>query len=339
MRIFISSPGQFYEGFNSKLRGEGRWLVNIAGALANGGHEVTVFSNHMMRSYTDRGVHFASGLDIRPGMECDIVVAMDAFPDVPHLAQPTDSASLLTTLMPAKRVQALFFPTGSEVYDYIDVIHPWNWGGRGHFVPLITHTEIVPPAFDRTNFYWYSKHPEETPEYLVGVLKGLRDLVTEHGCTGGLFVDGAWIMSDFYQNITPEKEAIAKILFMQIMQTGGSESLVNWAPYDYIQNYINKSKLLVGIHHPTAAPSQGEALAAGVLPIIFENQKGCPPFDKCDFPFIPLDATDSEISEFITRAWVDKDFFEKSVLIGQEALVDHAQDRASSLIVNFFEEL
>jgi hypothetical protein len=338
MKIFIASPGFYYEGFNSKLRGEGRWLVHMAGVLSSVGHDVTIFSNDMVRPYTDRGVKFDSVLNVRSDRECDIVVSMDAFMDVPHLGK-SDRSPLIAQLKAPKRVQALFFPTAQEVYDYIPVIHPWNWDNKGHFVPIITHSEVAPPAFDRTRFHWYSKHPDETPEYLVEVLKGLLGLITDHGATGGLFVDGAWIMSDTYRNLISDKQEKAKALFAQIMQTGGSESLGNWAPYDYVQESIQKSKLLVGIHHPIAAPSQAEALAAGTLPIIFENQKQCPPFDQIDFPFIPLDSSESEIVEFITRAWTDKDFFEKSVLSGQEAIVDHAQDRASRLIVNFFEEL
>ncbi len=338
MRIFIASAGFFYDGFNSKLRGEGRWLVHMAGVLASAGHDVTIFSNDMIRPYTDQGADFDSILNVRSDIECDIVVSMGAFMGVPHLGQ-TELSPLIEQLKAPKRVQALFFPTAQEVYDHIPVIHPWNWEDKGHFVPIITHSALTPPGFDRTRFHWYSKHPDETPEYLVGVLKGLRDLVTGLGSTGGLFVDGAWIMSDTYRNITPEKEQEAKTIFTQIMQTGDSESLGNWAPYDYIQESILNSKLLVGIHHPVAAPSMAEAVASGALPIIFENQKKCPPFDKCDFPFIPTDPSESEIVEFITKAWTDKDFFEKSVLLGQEAIVDHAQDRASRLIINFFEEL
>jgi hypothetical protein len=338
VRVFIPAPGQFYDGFNSKLRGEGRWLVNIAGALADAGHDVTIFSNDMLRPYTDRGVDFESILNVHSNIECDIVVSMEPFPDVPHLGK-SDLSPRIAFLKSEKRVQALFFPTDDSVYDYIPVIHPWNWDNKGYFVPIITHSEVSPPGFDRSRFHWYSKTPHETPEYLVGVLKGLRELITEHGCSGGLFIDGAWFMSDEYRNITTEKEEAAKILFTQIMQTEGSESLVGWAPFDYIQESIITSKLLVGLHHPVAAPSMAEALAAGSLPIIFENQKGYPPFDKCDFPFIPLGTSESEIVEFITKAWTDKDFFEKSVLSGQEAIADHAQDRASRLIVNFFEEL
>ncbi len=338
MKIFIASPGFYYDGFNSKLRGEGRWLVHMAGVLSNAGHDVTIFSNDMLRPYTDRGVSFESILNVRSDIECDIVVSMDAFMDVPHLGQ-TDRSPWIAQLKAPKRAQALFFPTAQEVYDYIPVIHPWNWEDKGHFVPIITHSEVGSPGFDRSRFHWYSKHPDETPEYLVGVLKGLLGLIRNHCAEGGLFVDGAWIMSDTYRNITPAKEDEAKYLFTQIMQTGGSESLGTWAPYNYVQESIQKSKLLVGLHHPLAAPSMAEAVAAGTLPIIFENQKQCPPFDQCDFPFIPLDASESEIVEFITRAWTDKDFFEKSVLSGQEAIVDHAQDRASRLIINFFEEL
>ena len=337
MKIFIASPGFYYDGFNSKLRGEGRWLVHMAGVLSAAGHNVTIFSNDMVRPYTDRGVAFDSILNVRSDRECDIVVSMDAFLDVPHLGQ-TDRGPWIARLKAPKRVQALFFPTDDSVYDHIPVIHPWSWG-KGHFVPIITHSSTAPPGFDRTRFHWYSKRPNEIPEYLVGMLKGLRDLVADRHASGGLFVDGAWIMSDDYRNCAPETEVEAKSLFTQIMQIGGSESLSNWAPYDYVQESIRMSKLLVGVHHPVAAPSMAEAVAAGALPIIFENQKQCPPFDKCDFPFIPLDSSEFEIVEFITRAWTDKDFFEKSVLLGQEAIVDHAQDRASRLIVNFFEEL
>ncbi len=337
MRIFIASPGFYYDGFNSKLRGEGRWLVHMAGVLVAAGHDVTIFSNDMVRPYTDQGVDFDSILNVRSDIECDIVVSMDAFVDVPHLGQ-TEISPLIARLKAPKKVQALFFPTAQEVYDYIPVIHPWKWG-KGHFVPIITHSAVTSPGFDRTRFHWYSKRPNETPEYLVGVLKGLLGLVTDHGATGGLFVDGVWISSDDYRNCTSETEEESKTIFTQIMQSGGSESLGTWAPYDYIQESILNSKLLVGIHHPVAAPSMAEALASGTFPVIFENQKSCPPFDKCDFPFIPLDSNESDIVEFITRAWLDKDFFEKSVLLGQEAIVDHAQDRASRLIINFFEEL
>jgi len=310
----------------------------MAGVLSDAGHDVTIFSNDMVRPYTDREVVFDSILNVCSDRECDIVVSMDAFMDVPHLSKSARSPSIAQLKAP-KRVQALFFPTAQEVYDYIPVIHPWNWEDKGHFVPIITHSEVASPAFDRTRFHWYSKRPDETPEYLVGVLKGLLGLVTDHGSSGGLFVDGAWIMSDTYRNLISEKQKEARTLFTQIMQTGDSESLGNWAPYDYIQESILNSKLLVGIHHPVAAPSMAEALASGTFPVIFGNQKKCPPFDKCDFPFIPLDSNESDIVEFITRAWSDKDFFEKSVLLGQEAIVDHAQDRASRLIINFFEEL
>ena len=88
MKVYISCPGYFHEGlgFNSRIRGEGRWLVHIAGVLTQQGHDVTIFSNDPVPPYTDGGVKFSSIFNVaNHDPNCDLLIAMDAFPDLPHV--------------------------------------------------------------------------------------------------------------------------------------------------------------------------------------------------------------------------------------------------------------
>lgn len=342
MRIYISCPGFFYQGFNSRLRGEGRWLVNVAGVLQQAGYEVAVLSNDPVRPYKDQGVIFASVHDQLPP-ECDVLMSMDTFEDVPHLHKTNITPLLSRKFRPQKRVAALFFPTAPEVYDYLPVIHPWNYSqvreGSGFFLPIITHSHLDPPNFEKKRFHWYSKRPNENPEYLLGVLKGLLRLVKGDGASG-LFVDGHWILTNDYRNNCPiEIRKEVQQTFMEIMASSPSDSLARWVPYDNARESMASSKMLVGVHHPVAAPSMAEAASDGAFPLIFGNQKQCPPYDQIEIPFIPLDFTNKQVEEFIVRTWSDRQLFESTVLACQDAIKEHAQDRAARRIIQFFEDL
>lgn len=340
MDIYIVTPGHFYEGFNSRVRGEGRWLVHMAGVLVNQGHNVRILSTDPVRSYVDKGVVFSSIYNSHKP-DCDVMFSMDAWEDVPHLHK-TKWSSMLNRFNPKRRVQALFFPTSSEVYDYIPVIHPWKYeqvrNGMGHCLPIITHEEVSAPGFDRHRIHWFSKHSDENPEYILGVMRALDTLVFEYGARP-LFVDGVYIESQSYRNYDPQKEAETKRLFRQIVVGGPAQSLGNWAPYDFVRDWMASSKLMVGIHHPVAAPSMSEIAALGGFPVLFENQTSCAPYDTIDLPCIPLSANEDEVKSFILRAWQDESFFNDTVHLCQEAIEDHRQSRAAEIIRRFLEEL
>ncbi len=348
MKIYISCPGHFFEGlgFNSRIRGEGRWLVHMAGVLTKLGHTVTIFSNDPVKPYTDRGVIFSSIFNLADhDPVCDVLFAMDAFPDLPYVHKSGTISPLLPKFEADKRVWAGYFPLGGEqeeVYDIIPTIHPWNYAqcreGNGIFLPIIIYDELQPPGFDKTRFHWYSKNAHEEPQYILGVMQALHTLVTQHGAAGS-FVDGVHIGSQPYRKEYPEfKEQHVKTLFRDIVGRG-SESFSSWAPYDYVQALLKRSKLLVGVHHPVAAPSMAEIAAYGGVPIIFENQKQCAPYDQADIPFIPEGASDEEVSAFILKAWTDEDFFVDTVETCQAAITAHGYDEAYQRIEQFIGDL
>lgn len=340
MKIYIVTPGHFYEGFNSRVRGEGRWLVHMAGVLVNQGHEVCIVSTDQLRPYQDNGVWFSSIYN-KNEPDCDLMISMDPWMDVPHLHK-TEWGQMLEEYNPQKRVLALFFPTADEVYDYLPVIHPWNYqqvrDGKAHFLPTITHEVPKPPGFDRNRVYWYSKRPNEENTYLLGSILGAHAIIVGREAEG-FFVDGAWIQQGEYRNCDPQKEAAIKSLYQQILDTGRVDSLGTWAPYDHARNMMIGSKLLLGIEHPVAAPSMAEAAATGSFPVLFQSQTTVPPYDVIDLPCIPMDADDSQIREFILKAWDDREFFESTVLACQAAVEDHRQSRAAVRIQKFIEEL
>ena len=339
MKIYIVTPGHFYQGFNSRVRGEGRWLVHMAGVLVSQGHQVYIISTDRIRTYQDRGVWFTSIYDDNDP-DCDLMISMDAWEDVPHLSK-TRWSPMLNAYNPKKRVQALFFPTADEVYDYIPVIHPWNYEqvrkGLGHFIPVITHETCKPPGFDRNCLYWFSKRPNENPDYLLGVISAARELIVDGG-SEALFVDGIYIHQGQYRNWDSQKEAATKALYVEILGTGRVDSLGYWAPYNYVRDVMSKTKMMIGIHHPVVAPSMAESAVSGAFPVLFENQVSAPPYDTIDIPYIPMSASDGEVKEFILQAWNDKDLFESTIFACQNSVQDHQLDRATPIIQKFIEE-
>ncbi len=345
MKIYISSPGQFYEGFNSKLRGEGRWLVHLAGILTQQGHTVSIFSNDPVRPYQHLGVTFTSIFNQLDDPDCDLLISMDSFPDLPDVFHKTNISPYLGKFNPTQRIWAGFFPLGdydSPIYDIMPVIHPWNYKqcreGRANFLPIVTHKEVVPPAFDRNRFHWYSKNAHEEPKYIAGVMTALHKLAVQHG-TVGTFVDGIQIGSQKYRKDYPQsKEDMTKILFKEIL-VKGSESFSAWAPYDYVQQVMSQSKLLVGVHHPVAAPSMAEIAVYGGFPIQWKNQHDCPPYENVDIPFMEENISDEEVTEFILEMWNNEELFTKSVLTCQEAISAHSQANAYVVVEEFMRNL
>lgn len=348
MKIYISCPGQFYEGlgFNSKIRGEGRWLVHMSGVLAEQGHNVTIFSNDPVKPYKDRGVVFSSIFNLTSHDPCcDVLIAMDAFPDLPHVHKSGNVSPLLPKFRAGKRVWAAFFPLGGEqeeVYDIIPTIHPWNYQqcreGKGVCLPIIIYREVQPPGFHKKHIHWYSKNAHEEPKYILGVIQGLHKLVTCHGAVGS-FVDGVQIESQKYRKEYPQpKEDQTKSLFREMIRLG-SESFSGWATYDYVQGLMSKSKLLVGVHHPVVAPSMAEIAAYGGFPVIFGNQKDCPPYDRVDIPFIPEDISDEQVCEFILDVWTNEDLFVHGVETCQSAIVEHAYGEVYQRVEQFIKSL
>lgn len=338
MRIYVVSPGVFNEGFNSALRGEGRWLLGISEVFASTGHEVVVFGESPLAEYFDRGVKFSSLSNFFPA-ECDLLISMTPYSDAPLLDKTKYSVILDQKFKPGKRILALFFPTSDAVYDSYPVIHPWDYQGRGTFIPLITHKNLSPPSFIRNRFHWHSKKPNDMPQYLIPVLRGIRRLCLQHSAQG-LFVDGAWILyGEYPPDFAKSKALEAQFIFKEIMRRPGNESLDRWAPYDYSLSSIQSSKLLIGTHSPISSPSMAEISVSGGFPILFENQKNVPPYDTVDIPFIPLKSSEKEIEDFIVRLWTDEDLFCKSVLTCQKALQRNSYFEASKAIGKFLEEI
>lgn len=345
MKIYMSSPGQFYQGFNSKLRGEGRWLAHLADILTQQGHQVSIFSNDPVKPYQDRGVVFSSIHNQLGDPSCDLLISMDSFPDLPEVFHKTNISPLLGKFKPKLRVWAGYFPLGdydSPIYDIMPVIHPWNYKqcseGRANFIPIVTHEQVYPPGFDRNRFHWYSKNAHEEPQYIAGVMAALHKLVTEYGAVGS-FVDGIQIDSQPFRKEYPKnKEDMTKILFRDIISRG-SESFAYWAPYDHVQQLLSQSKLLVGVHHPVAAPSMAEIAVYGGFPIQWKNQHDCPPYEDVDIPFIEEDASDEEVYEFILEMWNNEELFTKSVLTCQEAISPHSSANVYRVVENFIGSL
>lgn len=340
MKIYIVSSGHFYEGFNSRLRGEGRWLVHLAEALVVQGHQVRIISTDRIRTYRDRGVLFSS---IYEGGDpnCDLMVSMFPWEDVPRVKKNQWSATL-NNYNPRKRVLALFFPTEIEVYGHLPVIHPWNYDqvrrGLGNFIPVITHEECELPGFDRNHLYWFSKRPNETPDYLLGVIAAAHDLVVDKNVEA-LFVDGAHIHQGEYKNYPAEKITAIKYLYGEMLNTGRVDSLANWAPYDHVRNIMSKTKMMIGIHNPGVAPSMVESAVSGAFPMLFENQAVLPPYDTINIPYIPMSSTETEVKEFILQVWNDRVLFESTVFACQDEVQDHKRSRATLIIQKFIEEL
>jgi len=340
MRIYIASPGQFYEGFNSRIRGEGRWLIHLAGVLRTQGHDVTVFSNDPLGVYTDRGVTFTSVWNDAYPKECDLMISMDAFSDLPQLHK-TNVTPQVDTFKPTKRVWATVFPVEDThpVHDVLPVIYMYNFGRqKGIPLPLLTHDKVVPPDFTKTKFHWYSKNANEEPQYILGAMRGIARLVENHGASG-TFIDGPQLFQgDYRKNYPKEKEQETKQLFSSILSKG-SESFANWVPYDYALSLLSKSKLLLGVHHPIMAPSILEVVVLGGFPVIFENQKNCPPYDHVDIPYVKENASDDEVADFIEMMWTDKDLFEASVLTCQEAIHAHSYPEVYKAVQKFIYDL
>lgn len=343
MKIYISSPGQFYAGFNSKLRGEGRWLIHLAYILTQQNHQVIIFSNDPVHPYQQNGIFFDSIHNPLSNPDCDLLIAMEAFLDLPEVHK-TPISTLLERFQPKKRIWASFFPIGnydSPIYDIMPVIHPWNYdqcrNGRAICIPIVTHTQTRPPDFTKTHFHWYSKNAHETPQYLAGVMQGLFELVTKYGASGS-FIDGWQISNQSYRDYPQNKEDLTKILFNEIINRG-SISFSHWVPYDYAQYLLAKSKLLVGIHHPIAAPSMAEIAAYGGFPVIWENQHKCPPYDLVDIPIVSDSASDEEIRDFLVEIWTNEKLYTETVLVCQEAIRPHSLAQASKIVADFIDSL
>jgi len=159
-------------------------------------------------------------------------------------------------------------------------------------------------------------------------------LVTKHEACGS-FVDGVHLSDKRYQKNYPhDKEQLTKTLFKEIIEAG-SESFPCWATYNYVQQLMSQTKLLVGVHHPVAAPSMAEIAAHGGFPVQFENQHRCPPYNHVGIPFIPEGASDEEIRDFIVEMWTNEDLFVRSVLDCQAAIEQHSSDQAFRIVEDF----
>jgi hypothetical protein len=291
VKIGIVGPGDFSNGWNSLVRGEGRWLMSILKSIkGDPEYDTTLISqDHGERyNYNDEGL----GTKIRSikavlnaEMSFDILFSMDAFEEDYSGFHKTNMSHWISKIKTKQRIWTPFFSSMEHYNSKYPVVYPYYYketdDKKLFTIPIAlgTCSELnKAPNFNKKNAVWFSKNSHENPIYLYKSLKYSLEYINELG--GNLVVvDGKWLMSHEYQDHTLVKNLITTY-------SNNIKLLDQWLPYDKMKYVLDRCKFICGIHHPIVNPMQLDIVFSGGIPIIFSNQASLPPFNDTHILFI-----------------------------------------------------
>jgi hypothetical protein len=331
MRIAAACPGDFHEGFDSLVRGEGRWWLLVLRAVKKYlGHDVFIIGQHNKEYYDEEsGIYFLNLKNMKNHGEFDVVFSMDAWPDT---GVDTNWISPdLNAIKTKQRVFAPFFNNDqANKHCTIPTVYPYYYD-EGTCLPICPGSQIdltqSENNFGKKNVVWFSKNSHENPEYLLSSFTNAIEYVeTMKGAL--VVVDGGVLVEREY----PDKQHIIKLLdnYSKVLL------LKQWIPYSQMRRLLKVSAFITGIHHPVANPMSLDIVFDGGLTIQFENQRYCAPYNKLEsVKYISQDKTESEdIRALYETVIYNKDGYEEQ----RKALISIANLYTEEVLIECFQK-
>lgn len=364
MKIYIEGGGHqgIFHGYDTSFRGEGRWLLTIAQILVKLGHDTTFIID------SDEKLN-ESGIKYRPlnyiidnEPDCDILFSLRGFNSIEpeydihnlpvHWKEKSKNEyiklvewhrklrSEMDKINYNKSVWASFWPTGETRHNHekITIIYPWEYSefqSDNNFLPFVFGNVFSDYNFNKKTMHMYTKEIYHDAEYLLAILNGMVNIIKNDDISGTSvsFIN----FKNKLNNCRGEDEA--EIIKSIDTISRHIKILDAYLPYNEITKILSNCKLLIGTNHPILNPSVGEVLLHGGFPIIFENQFKNTIHESINFPFIQLNSTNEEISDFISDAWNNKNLYTKSIDVFRQSLHKHLHDKACGIIGNFINNL
>jgi len=309
MRIGFAGPGDFVLGFDSLCRGEGRYLLLLARALSKDPkNEVMIFGQNNP-TYQDNKyrIYF---MDVRKAehvtTELNVLFSM---------GDPFEGCGLesnwitpyVSKIKTKKRIFMSFFGSDNHLASTIPVVYPYYCrevdNVKRFCIPICfgSENDLNKNNFGLANAVWTTKNAHENPDYLYQSLSYALDYVM---CRKGklIMVDGHKLLENEYKDSDKVKD-----LMKQCKDNIWYQK--EWLPYNKMQYVMSKSAFITGVHHPIVGPSQIDIVQNGGIPIIFQNQKELPPYDKTNIPNIEFQFVDEAFSHIYTNILKNKDFY------------------------------
>lgn len=299
MRIAFSSPGDFNYGYDSLVRGEGKYCQAIARVLAKNPNNEVCILGQGNKTYKDEKYNtYYLNIYNPPETEFDIFFSIgDPFFDIG--IEPNWMTEHVSKIKTKKRVFMSFFGSDSHKNCNIPVVYPYYYkevDNKHTFclpICLNSQNELNKNNYDKNNGVWTTKNSHENPEYLYQSFKHCSEYINNK--------NGKFIIIDFlclvdreYKNSDKVKKIISDNKSIYWWQK-------EWLPYSKMEYIMSKSKFITGIHHPIVGPSQLQIVFNGGVPIIFENQKNLPPYDKVNIPYIRFESYQQDLDEIYSK--------------------------------------
>ena len=296
LKIMMAGPGDMYLGINSRVKGEMRWWLNIAKILSKDiNYEIGILgqANKVYRD-KDHRIYFFNIYDFVKNQqtELDILFTMDIPKDCG--IEENWMSETISKIKTKHIVYAPFFGSLDHQKCILKTVYPYFYretDNKKTFclpIPFGSTTELNRNNFNKKNAIWFSKNSHENPDYLLLSLKYAINTVKKSN--GHLIIiDGHKLMEETYKDSNEVKELLRE-----------NKKYVWWNPekewlsYDKMKKALDSSKFITGIHHPVCNPMSIEIVFHGGIPIIFQNQKELPPYDKAHIPFIDFNLLNFE---------------------------------------------
>lgn len=323
MKVAAACPGDFHMGFDSLVRGEGRWWLLVLRALHRiAGHDVYIIGQHNHQYFDEEsGIQFLNLKDPNVFGEFDIVFSMDAWANTgvdenwitPHL----------NVIKTKQKVYAPFFNNDqANKQCTIPVVYPYYYD-RGTCIPICPGTmsdlKSEKNNFGFKNVVWFSKNSHENPEYLLASFTNAVNYVMDK--EGALVVvDGHVLVDKDY----PNKMQIIYLLNQANTPQKRNVILLNeWLKYSQMRKILKSSAFITGIHHPVANPMSLDIVFDGGIVVQFENQRFCAPYNNLIEPFDYISFKKTSIED-ISKIYKKMFYNEENYMSHRNRLIDMA---------------
>jgi len=313
IKLGFVGPGDFSNGWDSLVRGEGRWLMSIIKSLKDDPNYDTtlIVQDHGdLYNYNDSflGTKFRSIKSVLNGeLNFDILFSMDVYEDEIADFHKSNMSKWVSKIKTKQRVWAPFFSSKQHLESKYPVVYPYFYKEADlkklFTLPIALGTikDLSSKKinnFNKKNAVWFSKNSHENPEFLFESLQNCLDHLNK--IDGFLvMVDGKWLHTKEYK----DKEKVVSLLDKNKTRVC---LLDKWIPYSKMKSILDKSQFICGIHHPIVNPMQLDIVFSGGIPIIFNNQKELPPFNDTQLPYIDGKNTEDGFYNMYHRILVDE---------------------------------
>ncbi len=283
-KIGISSPGDFHLGWNSLIRGEGRYVLTLAKALAKSPYNEIAILGQGNKVYHDSSINvYFLNIFNNIETEFDLFFSMGDAPTESGL-ETNWMVEHIDKIKAKRKIFMSFFDSDDHKKSNIPVVYPYYYSRvdneKTFCLPICLGSEndLNENNFNQHNIVWTTKNSHENPEYLYLSLFYAIEYVKKHD-SKIVMIDGHKLLDNDYKDSDRVKELINENKTYIWWQK-------EWLPYNKMDYAMSKSKIITGIHHPIVGPSQLQIVFKGGVPLIFQNQKELPPYDKIMIPHV-----------------------------------------------------